>query len=194
MESNIVEYGSLNENQKWQAVELFMEGFGHMMTFSKNYTAKKQLFFEIFHSSLFRCYLEDDSVLGMIGVATNEVRPINFKRDSCVKHFGKIKGRIISKQMNGIFQKPVVKNKNELYVDVLVVRKNARKKGIGTKLLNNVFEMDDYNEFSIEVFSKNIAALNLYKKVGFKIKKNKKFSFMRILGQGYPIQMVKKAI
>lgn len=48
MEYKIVEYGCLNEFQKKQAVELFMEGFGHFMTFSKDEVLKRKLFLEMF--------------------------------------------------------------------------------------------------------------------------------------------------
>lgn len=75
MEYKIVEYGCLNEIQKKQAVELFIEGFGHFMTFSKDENLKRKLFFEIFHPVLFLCYVEQEKVLGLMGIATNKVRP-----------------------------------------------------------------------------------------------------------------------
>lgn len=55
MKFKIVEYGCLNELQKNQAVELFIEGFGHFMTFSKDEDLKRKLFFEMFHPALFLC-------------------------------------------------------------------------------------------------------------------------------------------
>lgn len=48
MKSKIVEYGCLNELQKNQAVELFIEGFGHFMTFSKDEDLKRKLFLKCF--------------------------------------------------------------------------------------------------------------------------------------------------
>ena len=47
MEYKIVEYGCLNEFQKNQAVELFIEGFGHFMTFSKDEELKMELVSDI---------------------------------------------------------------------------------------------------------------------------------------------------
>ena len=78
MKFKIVEYGCLNELQKNQAVELFIEGFGHFMTFSKDEDLKRKLFFEMFHPALFLCYVEDEKVLGLMGIATNKIRPLNF--------------------------------------------------------------------------------------------------------------------
>lgn len=191
VEYKIVEYGSLNEFQKKQAVELFMEGFGHFMTFSKDEDLKRKLFLEIFHASLFICYVEEEKVLGLMGIATNKMRPLNFDYDLCVKYFGKIKGTILSKQMNAIFQSPVVKAKNELYIDILVTGIKARRKGVGTALLNHAFEIEEYTVWSVEAFSNNQAAISLYEKNGFRIDKSKKLSLMRLLGAGYPIRLRK---
>lgn len=191
MEYKIIEYGCLNEYQRKQAIELFMEGFGHFMTFSKDENLKRMFFFEIFHPSLFKCYVEEDRVLGLMGIATSEVRPIKFSYDICIKYFGKIKGAIISKQMNAIFQKPVVKSKEELYIDVLVTGSDARRKGVGTILLNYAFGLKDYEVWFVEAFSNNQAAINLYQKKGFIVDKREKLSPMRFLGAGYPIRMRK---
>lgn len=185
----IVEYGCLNEVQKMQAVELFMEGFGHFMTFSKDDDLKKKLFVDIFHPTFFLCYVEDEKVLGLMGIATNKLRPLKFDKELCKKYFGKTTGAIISTQMNAIFQSKVVKSENELYIDILATAKEARRKGVGTALLNYAFGMKEYKAWSIEVFSKNEPARRLYEKVGFKVDKCKKISLMRFLGAGYPIKM-----
>ncbi len=193
MEYKIVEYGCLNEYQRKQAVELFMEGFGHMMTFSKDGALKRKLFLEIFHPSLFKCYVEDEKVLGLMGIATSEVRPLKFSYDVCIKYFGKFKGAILSKQMNAIFQKPVVKSKEELYIDVLVTGSEARRKGVGTALLNYAFGLKEYDIYFLEVFSNNQEAISIYEKNGFIVDKREKLSPMRFLGAGYPIRMRKSS-
>ena len=191
----ITEYGTLNEEQKLQAVDIYLEGFGHMMTFSKDKTTLRKLFFEILHPSLFKCYVEQEQVLGIMGLATNELRPLNFNINICRDLFGNIKGKILSKQMNAIFQAPVVTNRNELYIDVLATAGTARGKGVATTLLQYAFGLAEYDRCFIEVFSKNEPALRLYKKVGFSIYKEEKFSLLRLAvsGMGYPIKM-KKAL
>ncbi len=52
---------------------------------------------------------------------------------------------------------------NELYLD-----KNYRKKGIGTNILNNI--LNNNSKVYLWVYKENTLALNLYKKLGFKIK------------------------
>ena len=191
VEYKIIEYSILNDSQKEQAVNLFMEGFGHFMKFSKDDDLKRKLFFELLNSPLFKCYVADGKVLGLMGIATNKERPLKFDRDICIKYFGKSKGSILSRQMNAIFQSPVVKADNELYIDILVTGSEARRKGVGTALLNYAFAMEEYSVWSVEVFSKNQPAIRLYEKNGFKVFKAKKFSFMRFLGEGYPIKLKK---
>ncbi|MBO7615342.1 MAG: GNAT family N-acetyltransferase [Bacilli bacterium] len=192
MGNSIIEFGQLSDAQKDEAVQLFLYGFGHFMTFSKDEALKKKLFIEIFSPNFFLCYVEEDKVLGLMGLGTNKVRPIDFKKDICQKYFGKFKGSLISKQMNGIFQKQAVKDDNELYLDTLVTHPDYRKMGIGTKLINKTSSFGEYTVLVTEVFSKNENAINFYIRNGFTIIKKHKFSIMRLFGSGYPIVMVKE--
>ena len=194
MEYKIVEYGKLNDCQKEQAVEIFLEGFGHMMTFSKDKNILANLFLDIMNPVLFKCFVEQGQVLGIMGLATNKVRPLNFDRDVCVKYFGKIKGNILSKQMNAIFQAPVIKEDRELYIDVLATAGKARGKGVATALLNHAFGLEEFDHCFIEVFSKNEPAKNLYKKMGFSVFKERKISLLNLAvsGSGYPIKMKRR--
>lgn len=191
MNKEILEFGELSLNQKEQAVELFLDGFGQFMAFSKNVELKKKLFIEIFDPKLFFCYLEGNTVLGLMGLGTNKVRPINFKKDVCQKLFGKVKGSMISKQMNASFQKITVKGESELYLDTLVTHPSHRSKGIGTVLIDKACSFESYDSLVVEVFSKNKKAIKFYEKNEFAITKEHKFSLMRLLGSGYPIVMTK---
>ena len=191
MEVSIIEFGELTPPQKEEAVELFLEGFGKFMTFSKDIELKKKLFIDIFDPQLFLCYVEDNKVLGLMGLGTNRIRPINFKKEICQKYFGKFKGAIISKQMNGLFQKPAVKSDKELYLDTLVTHPSYRSKGIGTILINKATSFGSYESIVTEVFSKNEKAIKFYEKNGFNIAKRRKFTIMRFFGSGYPIVMTK---
>ena len=188
-EYKIVEFGSLKDIQKEQAIDIIIEGFGHMMTFTKDKAILKEIFRNGFHPSLFLCYVEDEEVLGVMGLGTNKVRPLRFEQDICMSLFGKRKGTILSKQMNAIFQVPVVKGDRDLYIDILATAGNARRKGVATKLLSYAFELQEYDVCYIEVFSKNENAVRLYKKTGFNIYKKERFSPMIFLGFGYPILM-----
>lgn len=52
----------------------------------------------------------------------------------------------------------------------IVVRKDKRQKGIGTKLLNEIFEVTkrlNIQSITLEVNEKNQSAINLYQRFGF---------------------------
>ena len=49
-----------------------------------------------------------------------------------------------------------------------IQRKIIEKKGIGTNILNNI--LNNNHKVYLQVYKENINALNLYKKLGFKIK------------------------
>ena len=192
-EYKIMNYGDLEESQKEQAVEIFLEGFGHMMTFTKDREILKKLFLNIFHPSLIRCYIEQGQVFGIMGLATKDVRPLDFKRDVCIRLFGKLKGKILSKQMNAIFQKTVVKGGRDLYIDVLATAGKARGKGVATTLLSHAFALNEFDYCYIEVFSKNENAVRLYKKMGFSVYKKERLSLLSVAVSkfGYPMKMKK---
>ena len=50
----------------------------------------------------------------------------------------------------------------------LFVNEENRKKGIGTALMNEVIEKEDYSRIMLEVNENNNQAIRLYSKLGFK--------------------------
>ena len=185
----VKEFGQLNNIQKEETIDIFIEGFGHMMTFSKDIHELKSLFSTAFHSSYIYAYIEKDKVLGILGIGLKNIRPIKFDLDQCIRIYGKLKGTMICKQMNWIFQNQVVKKDTDIYIDVLATTKSARGRGVATRLLEFAFSLQNYKECYIEVLSKNSKARHLYEKCGFITYKKHRFSFVTLKGHGYPIMM-----
>lgn len=63
----------------------------------------------------------------------------------------------------------IVIAKNYVNIDIyaIAVESNYKKKGIGSKLLEFIIDNEDYETITLEVRSKNIAAINLYTKYNF---------------------------
>lgn len=182
-------YGQLSNAQKRETTGIFLEGFGHMMTFSKDTKDLEDLFSTSFHSSYIYAYLENEKALGILGIATNQIRPIKIDLNHCVSIFGKLKGMIICRQMNMIFQSQVVKKSTDIYIDILATTKNARGKGVATRLLEYAFSLPEFEDCYIEVLSNNENAKRLYEKCGFTTYKKKRYSYTTLMGYGYPIMM-----
>ena len=72
---------------------------------------------------------------------------------------------ILDKLVGFIIFKKLYETIDILYV---VVEPDYRKKGIGSKLLNEIIKMEG-KHIMLEVNTKNIAAINIYKRNNFKI-------------------------
>jgi ribosomal protein S18 acetylase RimI-like enzyme len=187
-------FGQLNNIQKEETIDVFLEGFGHMMSFSKDKQELKSLFSTAFHPSYIYTCIENDKVLGILGIGLKDIRPVKLDIDQCVRIYGKFKGTILCKQMNLIFQSRVVKKDTDIYIDVLATTKIARGRGVASYLLEFAFSLQKYKECYIEVLSKNLFARNLYEKYGFVAYKKQPFSFITLMGYGYPIKMKRDMI
>ena len=182
-------YGQLSDIQKKATISIFIEGFGHMMNFSKDNQELEALFSTAFNPFYTYAYVENDKVLGILGIATNAIRPIKLEQNQCVEIYGKFKGTVLFKQLNVIFQSQVVKSDTDIYIDILATTKAAKGRGVATRLIEYVLSLNEYKECYIEVLSKNLNAKRLYEKIGFAIYKKRPFSFITLRGQGYPIMM-----
>ena len=191
MERSVIQYGQLNENQKLEVVEVFVDGFGHLMSFSKDRKVLKQLFLQALNPLYVYALVEEEKVLGMLGIGTNKIRPIKLEIDLCKDLFGSFKGTLICKQMNAVFQRQAVKADTDIYIDVLATSKQARGKGVATRLLQYSFDLQGYKDYYIEVLSKNMNAKLLYERIGFIEYRKTRFSPIALMGFGYPIKMKK---
>lgn len=61
----------------------------------------------------------------------------------------------------------IAKNYENIDIYAIAVENDSKKKGIGSKLLEFIIDNEDYETITLEVRSKNIAAINLYTKYNF---------------------------
>lgn len=54
-------------------------------------------------------------------------------------------------------------------INYIYVKEEYRKKGVATELLNYMITTNNFNNITLEVNTKNLNAINLYKKFDFKI-------------------------
>ncbi len=192
-EDSIQQFEKLNDLQKNQFSEIFVEGFGHLLNLKKDTDKFKSLLVYSVHPLNSYAYVKDGNVAGIILLATNKLRPLKLNESEAVKLFGKFKGISMCRQINMVFQSKVVNEDTDLYIDMLAVSKNAKRQGIGRKLLEFAFSMKGFNRYYLEVLSKNKNAKRLYEKLGFIDIKNSYFSPVRLMGYGYPIKMKKSS-
>jgi len=81
------------------------------------------------------------------------------------------------------FGPPFLFPKNTLFIDKVGILEKHRGKGLGTKLLKfafNVARRKKIKNIELEVIEKNIKAILLYQKLGFKIVQTKNTTLGRI--------------
>lgn len=190
----ICQYVDLSTEQKYAVADIFIEGFGHFMKFTKDREVLKTLIYHAINPNWTYVLVEEEQVLGFTALATNKIRPIKFDQEVCVELFGRLKGNLLCKEINAIFQSKVVKEDTDLYIDVLATAEQCRGKGVATRLLEYSFSLPGYTNYYIEVMSKNTIAKSLYNKIGFVDYKKSRFSPVAFKGFGYPIKMKKCSI
>ena len=190
-DSTIVSLSQLDQCKKLEAVDLFVDSFRNVLTFTKSKLELVKLISASFcNSSIYVCLIENQ-VVGILGIGTNTQRALHFDKHLCQTIFGDIKGRIIYGMLHRIAEIPAVKNDTDLYIDYLATDSKMRNRGIATKLLNFAGELPLFRECYIEVLSKNVAAIKLYENLGFAVHKRSFNFFTFTQGLGHPIMMKK---
>lgn len=115
--------------------------------------------------------LEDNDLIGVLAMQTAEQHFLNtgFTDFSTQYGFAGAIAKGIALQL--LQYKP---RHGELYVEGVAVADDARGKGVGTKLfeaMTNYARAQKYKTISLEVIDTNQRALQLYKRLGFAIKK-----------------------
>lgn len=182
---------TLNEEEKIQAVHLFVDGFAHMFTFSK----EKETLITLFRQGVREEYVYvakmEESIVGFIGLGTNHSRVFHFEKEVCRDLFGRIKGTIVFKQLKAILETPAVKGEKDVYIDFLTTHQEYRGRGVATELLNYACSLVEYDTCYIEVLSKNVTAWRLYKQLGFEEYKKVHNLAVMIQGWGYLVELKK---
>lgn len=190
-EISIAKLSDLSDEYKEKSIELFIDGFGHLFSFFKDKKIMKEFFLGSMDFSMVYVTLYDNNIAGFIGISNNKKRPVSFDIEKFKHLFGKFLGTIIQKPISTVMEKPVVHGDKDLYIEYLVTDKNYRGKGIATKLIEFVCNELGYDEFYIEVLSKNINAKKIYEHLGF-VEFKREYNLSTIIrGLGYPIKLKK---
>jgi ribosomal protein S18 acetylase RimI-like enzyme len=130
--------------------------------------------------------------VGVAGLQYDGRNFINPQRSEFVRQFGSLSGTIRF-VMFELFA--LAYYQRDMYIDVLAVSPAMRGKGIGTLLLNAVFQTawsKGFRSVSLEVVDTNPEARRLYERVGFVAQHTYPYPYLRgIAGFSASIKMVK---
>lgn len=165
---HILKLSELSHEYKEKAVCLFVDCFYDMYSsITKEKDILEKLFLSAFDFSLVYVAINNDKVVGFMGVANNKSRTMHFDKIKCIELFGRIKGYIVFKQLGFLLEKPNVKMDKDLCIDYLATDRDFRGKGIATQLIDYAGKELGYETCYIEVLSNNTTAIRLYEHTGF---------------------------
>jgi ribosomal protein S18 acetylase RimI-like enzyme len=170
---------SINKNQRIRAIEILYYAFEQKI---RALIKSKEKALAIYNKSLkndqvFYALL-DGNVVGLIGLQYKNRTFLEFKYRDLRKYFNPLQSYFIYK----IYKLTSPKIKDDvLRIDSIAVDKSFRNLGIGTQLINKVFEFAKNKGFKkviLEVINTNPKAKGLYERIGFKEKKIVRYYFL----------------
>lgn len=176
---NIEIADSINKNQRIRAIEILYYAFEQKI---RALIKSKDKALAIYNKSLkndqvFYALL-DGNVVGLIGLQYKNRTFLEFKYRDLRKYFNPLQSYFIYK----IYKLTSPKIKDDvLRIDSVAVDTSCRSLGIGTQLINKVFEFaknKGFKEVVLEVINTNPKAKELYERIGFKEEKIVRYYFL----------------
>ena len=192
MEYKILKLSELNEVQVRQATAICVEGLYNIFSMiSKDKELLTELFMDSFDYDMCYSYLYDEEAVGFIGLGNSLKRAVaNMKLETFERLFDKRKAKYMFPSISEGMAVPRVKSEREVEIDYFATIPHLRGKGIGKQLILYIFDNLHYESCTLDVYSKNLKAIKLYERLGFKQISAKSEWWLRLLrGTGKTITM-----
>ena len=169
----------INETQLNQAIEIYYFAFKQKI---RPLIKSKEKAIAVYKKGLnydriFYAVIENN-VVGLVGLYYEKKNFIDIEYSNLRKHFNPFRSFFIYSIYRLISSKI---KEDVLRIDSLAVKESVRGLGIGSQLIDKVFQFaksKGFNEVILEVVDTNPKAKKLYEKIGFKEKKLVKYYFL----------------
>ncbi|MBU0970793.1 MAG: GNAT family N-acetyltransferase [Proteobacteria bacterium] len=160
---------------KGAATKLFLDAFGSKFFPILGKGEKTQNLIESSINS-YQCIsaLENGKLVGILAIQYGNESFIDISFSELKAVYGPVKGLVKLALLSLFDYQPIEK---EIHIECISVDGSSRGKGIGTKLLDELFsrsEKDGAHKVTLEVVDSNPKAIALYKKIGFVVEKHSK--------------------
>ena len=119
-------------------------------------------------------------LVGFVGLQYENRPFFQFERSQCIQELGFLRGLLAFL----LFSSATKSLPKEMFIAVLVVDASMRGKGIGTLLMQAVFEIAQQNQIQavvLDVIDTNPDARRLYERLGFKPVRTLKYGYLQSL-------------
>ncbi|MCX7878246.1 MAG: GNAT family N-acetyltransferase [Ignavibacteria bacterium] len=185
-------FGLIEEHRK-DAVSLYYEAFAQKFSALMTKEEAMEIFPELLNSEQVICALQNGCLVGFAGIQHGK-KPL-FRICTCrfIKSLGLLRG-ILTVVVMLLFRRAF--RQGELLMDGICVDKNFRGMGIGTLLMEAVFDFareKGYETIRLDVVDTNPQARKLYERLGFEPVSDRNYPLTKkLMGFSSSTRMVKK--
>jgi ribosomal protein S18 acetylase RimI-like enzyme len=155
------------------AADLFLKAFGSKFfpILGRGEKTKKLIESSLNTSNCISA-LENGDLVGILAIQEKNKSFVDISFSNIKSKYGLIKGLIKAVLLSMFIYKPI---DNEFYIECVAVTDSVQGKGIGTRLINELFSQalnKGIKKITLEVANTNAEARSLYERLGFRIEKS----------------------
>jgi ribosomal protein S18 acetylase RimI-like enzyme len=158
--------------------------------FSKDKAMLKKVFACGFLLEYFYVAIIDNEIVGMVACMDKSNICINFNLKIFIKYLGLFRGLLTSFSINQFIKGFPKLDEETALIEYLAVDIKHLRIGVASTLVNSLFTLTEYKNYLLEVIGTNTKAINLYKKLGFKVEYLKIYFPKIYIGMKYIRQTV----
>ena len=163
-------HNEISEKYRNEAAELLFSALGDKLIPILDDTDKsKQFISSTFNTESCFTAIKDNNLLGILAFQTLKSNLISPSYKDFTAIYGIIRGTIKAFKLSVLQHKS---KPHELYIEAIAVSQKARGQGIGTQLIESLFQYSQEENFkliTLEVINTNPMAQKLYENLGFRV-------------------------
>jgi ribosomal protein S18 acetylase RimI-like enzyme len=137
--------------------------------FSKDKAKLKKVFACGFLLEYFYVAIIDNEIAGMVACMEKGKICFKFNVKTLIKYLGIFRGLLTNFGLNQFIKSFPKLDEKTVLIEYLATDTKHQRKGIASTLVKSIFTLSEYKNYILEVMGTNTKAINLYKKLGFKI-------------------------
>ena len=175
----------LGETAKKRISEIFVDAFGHHLSFFSKDRNKLAKALEHMLSGCFPV-ARIRAIAGM-AACTAAISPVNHDRE-LRKHLA-YTGHDRQRGVQREFQKPIKVGKRTAFIQFFATDPKYRRRGVAKAIMNHLLSLPQYDEYILELTNTDPRVIRLYEKLGFKEFERIKQKYSRLSGLDYMVYM-----
>ena len=178
-----IEIRKLSENDRHSVTSIFVEAFyNQLRKLDKDSSNLYKIFYNTFLIDHYIGAFIDNELVGFFALTDESERCLRINKKDVYNVIKGVKGYFAYKALKSEFEHKIILKESGYTIESVVTSKKYQGRGIATMLMN--YAIENYEYLELDVLDINKRAYEIYKRVGFKVLKEKSVFpiFRRIVG------------